>query len=242
MILTKERFETDGIVSEPVESGKRSTTYDATVGEIISRGVVLSAPAFELKPRGVVWVTSKETFCLSRTRTGLATLKTSLTHQGLLALNVGVVDPGWNGPLATALVNISKEPIQISKGDSFFRLMVFAHEETECDEIKKSPSEYQKTIIAHSRVFAETFLDTESLSREVAQQIFHMPKIPFWIGWVSFGVAMLALFGSIAWDIFTDTNSFELRLQALEQGQSVDGLADRPAMELADGNEETPVR
>ena len=130
MVLTGDDIKELGIVSGSSAVGCRDTTYDATVGVIISEGSVFDGNTFVLPPRGIVWVVSAETFAIPEDVTGLATLKTQWTHAGVLALNVGVVDPGWNGPLSTALVNFSNSNFSITKGSPFFRLIFYPHEAT----------------------------------------------------------------------------------------------------------------
>src|SRR5450830_549060 len=105
MLLRKDEIIAKNIVAAANSKSQRETTYDATVGEIIFCGRKIEEDEFTLPSRGVVWVISKEVFTLPSNITGLATLRTTWTHDGVLALNVGVIDPGWNGPVATALVN-----------------------------------------------------------------------------------------------------------------------------------------
>jgi deoxycytidine triphosphate deaminase len=57
-----------------------------------------------LEPREMVWVLSKEEFRMPANVTGLATLRTTFTKQGILALNVGIIDPLFEGPISTALI------------------------------------------------------------------------------------------------------------------------------------------
>lgn len=89
MVLTATELAGKGIVHNGVGVGERPTTYDATVGSIIRCGVEISENRFVLKPRHIIWVVSAETFDMGDSTTGLATLKTQWTHQGVLALNVG---------------------------------------------------------------------------------------------------------------------------------------------------------
>jgi deoxycytidine triphosphate deaminase len=94
MILVRDEIEAKNIVHSAQVNGPRSTTYDATVGEIIIEGKSIQESSFTLLPRGIAWVISTEEFRLPSDVTGLATLKTTWTHNGVLALNLGIVDPG----------------------------------------------------------------------------------------------------------------------------------------------------
>jgi dUTPase len=129
MILTSNEIEALGIVQNRVPHGVRSTTYDATVGEIILGGTTLQGDSYVLPPRGMVWVVSREKFSLPTDITGLATLRTSWTHNGILALNVGVIDPGWSGQLGAAIVNFSSANFVVKRGNGFLRVLFLRHAE-----------------------------------------------------------------------------------------------------------------
>jgi deoxycytidine triphosphate deaminase len=55
------------------------------------------AVGVDLEPREMVWILSKEEFALPKDVTGFATLRTTFTKQGILALNVGIIDPFLTG-------------------------------------------------------------------------------------------------------------------------------------------------
>ena len=145
----------------------RPSTYDATVGEIINEGATHYDNSFVLPARGMVWVVSRESFCLPQNVTGLATLRTTWTHSGILALNVGVVDPGWNGPLATALVNFSNANFEIVRGSGFLRVLFLTHAETDAVKNEKSRRTYLSEIREKSSRIPNTFLNLKSLADEV---------------------------------------------------------------------------
>ena len=87
---------TRGLVIGGTLENLKNSTFDLTVGEIIPIGkdavrARASARArreaplatYFLEPREMVWVLSKEEFALPKDVTGLATLRTSFTKQGI---------------------------------------------------------------------------------------------------------------------------------------------------------------
>src|SRR5271170_7949988 len=129
-----------GLVTGGTAENLKNSTFDLTVGEIIpigkdairTRGLAKrrreeSLATHFLKPREMVWVLSKEEFALPKDVTGLATLRTSYTKQGILALNVGIIDPFFHGPISTALINFSDRARPIRVGEKFFRVAFFEH-------------------------------------------------------------------------------------------------------------------
>lgn len=112
----------------------KNATYDLTVGEIIpigSQSVMARREkppkSYFMAPREMLFVMSKEEFHLPKTVTGVATLRTTFTKKGLVALNVGVVDAGFSGPISTSLINFSDRPVEISLNEKFFRVLFFEH-------------------------------------------------------------------------------------------------------------------
>lgn len=216
MILNRGEITSSKIVEGSKASSSRSTTYDATIGEIVCEGSVVESESYDIERRGIVWVVSEERFKFDGATTGLATLKTSWTHKGVLALNVGIIDPGWEGPLATALVNFSGSKVQIRKGDPFFRVMFLTHNKTTFSRIDKTKKEYLEDIKDKSRQFSDTFLHMDSITDEVSRSIFKLPKWGVIIGWIAIGIALCALFIPMGISVWTHAVSDRHEFHALE--------------------------
>lgn len=218
MILNNDEIEKAGIVSDAVPTSRRSTTYDATIGEFIQEGECFEGDTFKLKPRGIVWVVSKETFMFGPKQTGLATLKTTLTHKGILALNVGIIDPGWDGPLATALVNFSGTVVSIKRGDPFFRVLFMSHKApTNIRNVRKERIEYTNDMVGQSRLFSSTFLDMHSLVRSVAEQVFSKPQIGLFIAVVALVFALAAIVIPLGLYAYSDQTKVAATMTDLER-------------------------
>jgi deoxycytidine triphosphate deaminase len=125
------------LVSGGTAANLKNSTFDLTIGTIIPIGKdvegkkkqIREDQACFLEPREMVWVLSQEEFNMPATVTGIATLRTTFTKAGLLALNVGIIDPLFHGPISTALINFSDKPRVIRIGDKFFRLIFFNHDD-----------------------------------------------------------------------------------------------------------------
>jgi deoxycytidine triphosphate deaminase len=102
---------TRGLVTGGTVENLKNSTFDLTVGAIIPIGKDAvrtrtrararreePLTTYFLEPREMVWVLSKEEFALPKDVTGLATLRTTFTKQGILALNVGIIDPFFSRP------------------------------------------------------------------------------------------------------------------------------------------------
>jgi deoxycytidine triphosphate deaminase len=224
MILTRGEIGVLGIVHNGSVAAQQDSTYNATVNEILAEGEVVSASEYRLPKRGVVWVVSKEEFELPDDVTGMATLKTTWTHDGILALNVGIVDPGWHGPLAAALVNFSDKPFVIKKGAQFLRVAFHRHKHTSAQKTWMDMEGYVGFIRDKSARTSSTFLDIKSLGDEVVNEVFTIPR---WVAtltkWgvafavVSMLVALLAIFVPIAWSIIEGASTTSSKVEQLEK-------------------------
>jgi deoxycytidine triphosphate deaminase len=126
-----------GLIVGGEERHLKHSTYDLTIGEIVPIGKKAvrarrkdgGPKTYYIEPREMVWVLSKEEFRMPAHVTGMATLKTSSTKLGLLALNVGIIDPLFTGPISTALINFSDKARRIDVGERFFRVAFFKHDD-----------------------------------------------------------------------------------------------------------------
>jgi deoxycytidine triphosphate deaminase len=215
-MLTKTEIQAKKIVQGAQVKGERATTYDATVGDIIERGKIISEAQYTLRPRGIVWVVSQEEFHLPAEVTGLATLRTTWTHGGVLALNVGVVDPGWQGPLATAVVNFGNGDFTIKKGDPFLRLLFGEHPAVSpLKVVKKDRDAYIKDTVGNSKAFSTKFLNTDALIDEVASEILKFPKWVYALTILGILLTLLSIFAPIAYSVWTDRIKSETTIAVL---------------------------
>jgi deoxycytidine triphosphate deaminase len=219
MILSSNEIELRGLVQNRSSKGIRNTTYDATVGEIIYEGKTHEGPSYVLPARGMVWVVSNEKFVLPADITGLATLRTTWTHNGILALNVGIVDPGWNGNLATALVNFSNTNFQIDRGEAFLRVLFISHTNTNAKDILNDRKTYLGQIRDKSSKIPSTFLDLKSLADEVLNRLYGFSVFASWLtrfGLIIALVAIIATFVPIAYGVSSEFMSRKADIQKMQ--------------------------
>src|SRR5579864_1733127 len=107
-LLSGEEIGSLGLVENSTTDLFRASTYDLSVGDIIAAGPVSGNKEYVLPPGGTVRVISKETLKLPDFITGHALLKNELCRKGILALNIGVIDPGFEGPISSTLINFGR--------------------------------------------------------------------------------------------------------------------------------------
>ena len=152
----------------------QASSFDLTIGRIYDHhGREVDGP-YTLKPGNMVQVVSAEVFKLENNVTGHVTYKTSLTRVGIWALTVGIVDPGWNGPIATTLLNFSRNDYTVHTGDRFLRVSFFEHEAVSESELRNAPSlgDYHKEIQKFAAsVFPSTFLNSDDIAASAGQNV-----------------------------------------------------------------------
>ncbi|MBY6066213.1 hypothetical protein KUW17_05630 [Leisingera aquaemixtae] len=186
---------------DPVQCG---SSYDLTVGQIIDgEGKSIPGP-YILKPGHMVQVVTKQVFRLPKTVTGHVTCKTTLTRDGIWALTVGIVDPGWDAPIATTLLNFGKVDHVVQIGDKFLRVSFFEHAEVEEKFRRTKPNElngYINSVRKNAAAFfPKTFLDTKKISQEAGETAVRGIRNQFavWLPVVAVLFAVLQLFVAFA--------------------------------------------
>lgn len=220
-LLSNSQLKAANVVRGAHPDGWRDSTYDSRVGKIIDRKGVFEGTTYKLKPRGIVWLVSDERYHLPSTITGITTLRTSWTKVGILTLTVGIVDPGYEGPLSTAVINFSGQTFSINQGDNFFRTAFFEHDDTCAERTHVSTHDYEKQVERDSNQFSESFLTIDTLAAEIAPKIIGMPRWALLVGAMGLALAtILALFALITPSVIglnDEIQAKNARIELLEQ-------------------------
>lgn len=216
-LLTRSEIQALNIVQNDQPRGWRDTTYDSTVGRILTREGELKTQSHTLKPRAIAWVISAERFVLPSTVTGLTTLRTTWTKRGILTLTVGIVDPGYESHLSTAVINFSKTDFVISVGEPFFRTVFFKHLDTAARKTGGTSDEYRNQVLSDSAYSSETFLTVDTLANEISHTLFSLPKWGVKIGLGALGLALVALVVPLAFGYWLETAKWHGSVQNLEE-------------------------
>jgi len=196
MLLSGAEIKARAMLQDTDNGSFREASYDLRIGTIIPIKTREEVKAFNLPFQGMVEVISKEKCNLPVNVAGYAAVKTSLCDRGILALNIGIIDPGYRGPLSSVLINFGKGDVHIQEDDIFLRLAFheFAAQAGAAPqpnvELKSYIREKIKTIEAH---FGETFLNiSDALFDSVFQRWIKILLIYLPIG--ALILALLSLF------------------------------------------------
>ena len=219
-MLTRDKIISYGLLHDFDDRNLLSTTYDLTIGRIVVSRDRASGEAprtsrellyethYEIPPQGMALIISKEALDLPGNITGMQYLKNTLSRKGILAINTGIIDPNYSGPLSTVLVNFSNSPYPIESGDQFSRLVFFSHENQEdirnlavagLEHIQIRKELVEKYSSERSREFLSkvggTFLNMKSHAEEIQNVALRtaVPKIAYFLSTIVICIAALGL-------------------------------------------------
>lgn len=214
MLVTGDKISKAGFIKNLNEDNIKNACYYLTIDSIIPAGEAANNYNFDepiksltLESRDIAWIVSKEEFQFSDYETtALVTLRSAFTKKGLLALDVGLVDPGYHGPIGTIVINFSKDKITLSEGDKFFRVVFLNHDKIPAKNrtIFKKQSKKDYIKMRHAEIqkdFPATFLGESKLIKEISDELLdkafvHLLKKYWWKAILAFAVLVSAIIGA----------------------------------------------
>jgi len=226
-LLSGEEIKSMSLVDSAVEAHFRASTYDLSVGEIIpDDGEEFGGNDFSLPSGGMVRVVSKELLKLPDTITGHVLLKNDLCKRGVLAINIGVVDPGFEGPISSNLINFGRGPCTIKKGTSFLRVSFHrCPASTKAQKSEKHTREaYLKRAEQEVKAYSgKMFLSIDEIAAHVANKVFgeFKNRILLWAGLVTVVLALLAVFAPLGASI-VDNHIASTELRDAQEKEAIE--------------------
>ena len=171
--------------------------------------------AYDLPPQGIAVIVSKERLKVPDNMLGHALPKSALCEQGLLLLNTGLIDPCFDKELVGVVLNFSKVPIALRRGDRFIRL-VFTQIDfpIKCEQETRRSFEDRGKIVKNYPFF---FLNLNENARRIAKEAVNdaFPKWALFIGFITF-LAALATIIIAPIVIWSDAHGVEERVRQIE--------------------------
>jgi Deoxycytidine deaminase len=120
-MLNYEEIRKLNIIQQCALKNYKNASYDLRVDKIITPDGK-EQDTYSIKPNCMVVVVSQESVTVPENVIGFAYVKTSLSQKGIMANNIGIIDPQYSGPLSSVLINFGKEEYELSKDDPFLRI------------------------------------------------------------------------------------------------------------------------
>lgn len=173
MLLSGDEIRNRGLIQNALADGYRAASYDVHVGRIFPVSGD-ERNSFVLKPQGTVLVISRERIQLPKNVAGYATVRTRLCQDGILAINIGIIDSEYQGLVSSYLINFGKSDFALSADQPFLRLGFheFTPSKNPPPAQTVSDNEYVRARKGEAVAFmSETFLDLEGTIKKVADKI-----------------------------------------------------------------------
>ncbi len=176
MLLSGDEIKKRNLIQNDSTDSYRAASYDLRVGKIITwSGEEKSS--FTLKSQATVLAISSERVKLPRNVSGDATVKTRLCHDGVLAINIGIIDPEYEGLVSSYLINFGRKDFSLNVGQTFLRLALheFTPSEKPPSPHNLSDTEYinerkKETVAVLSETFLHLPMNIKPLTEEVLSE------------------------------------------------------------------------
>ena len=173
MILNYEQVRQKGILTGSVGGNFNNAVYDIRIGKIITM-TGDEVTTYRIPPQDMVVVVSTEQLTIPADIVGYAHVRTSLSSKGIMAINIGIIDPGYSGNLSSTLLNFGKADFLISEGDKFLRTTFHAiTTPVAVDKLSSSKSLDHEHYMDRKKVETQKYMDEKFMSfdKEVSKSI-----------------------------------------------------------------------
>jgi deoxycytidine triphosphate deaminase len=195
MLLSGHAIKDRGLIRNGIDVGYRGASYDVRIGTIIAPDGS-EQTCYTLPPQGIVNVVARETVNMPPNVLGFGMVKTNLCNQGVLAINIGIVDPLYQSAVSSFLINFGKTEYALREGDVFLRLTFFEYNQPL--DLPTPQNDAMESYVAKKKLamlqnFSPHFLDLRSTTKSAADEAFSGYKKGLFV-WVPIFAFLLALF------------------------------------------------
>ncbi len=171
----RERIANNELILDGRPERATHCSYEFTAAKIIFGGSsefrTISESGETVSPARLVWVRARETISVPPNMVGLWIQTQSLSRQGVLLLNISLVEPGYKGYLTAVLVNFGKKDVVIGPTTTIAKVVFLALDDHAIDEVKPSDSEsYDGLILEMAANAPASFLRLESFLPQLKEQ------------------------------------------------------------------------
>ncbi|MGP0628563.1 dCTP deaminase [Nitrospina sp. 32_T5] len=125
----KEEISQNQLIENSNNENVQPCSYDLRIGTIFSGSKKIdenhteNTDAIKIEPGEVVSILTMETLKMPNNIVGTVFPLNGMSSEGLLVLNPGHIDPGFNGPITVIALNLRKVNLTIQRGDKIFTVI-----------------------------------------------------------------------------------------------------------------------
>jgi deoxycytidine triphosphate deaminase len=152
-------------------------TYGFVAGRIFPGGLTTDSVEWSetssnsehyiIPPGGLVWIRTRETVIMPRNICGFWLQTNALSREGLMLVNLSVVDPGYEGPLSCNFVNFGRTPVIIGP-ETILAKMLFITTDADVEKpYGQIKDNYDLTLSKYAVQAPKSFMQVTELSAQV---------------------------------------------------------------------------
>jgi len=199
------------LLTNAVNGSIQPSSYDMRVGTIFKNGKLVNETheerdrPFQIRPGELVSIFTMEEVRLPGSIAGVAFAMNKWSSEGLLVLNPGHIDPGYEGPLTVKALNLRKTPVNISRGEPIFTVMFFdigphtthPYPRPQLNRQEKERSFHAREQEVAPKGLAELLSVSQDLPFMTADQVDKAIR-QHWVSRWTFGLLVVAALGGLA--------------------------------------------
>jgi deoxycytidine triphosphate deaminase len=213
----------------------QAASLDLTIGDIFIPGADADKPGglrsphtrVSLREGRIAVIRTNETLAMPSNIVALGFPPASLSIQGVLMTNPGQIDPGYHGPLHLTVINMSKEPLTLSRGQRLIRL-IFAKlaESPSADFQARHPQPRSPITDELLQSLSIDFLNVEQRATDMIKKTERRTEIRSALIAATVGITITALTTFVP-RLFDRYYALEAKIDGLEAKADVSSLKDR---------------
>ncbi len=167
------------------EDYRDSSSFDLEFSVVLTKDsetqkIISQTKIEDLRPQASAYLISKQYVRVPEGYVAYVFLKNRLGQRGLLALNTGIIDQGYFGPISTLVINLSKNPaaipdISFPNDRTFFRVVFHQiGEQNDLLKFKAKSHDYDWYVGGCKKRlldYPDNFLNTEDIEKRLDKEI-----------------------------------------------------------------------
>jgi len=155
--------------------GAKHCSYEFTAALMVRGGSgsveSIVEPGAPIEPAQLVWIRAREMISVPPNMVGLWIQTQTLARQGLLLLNISLVEPGYEGPLSAVFVNFGRKRVIVSPGTKIAKVMFLPLDGEALNQVGVSDSKLYDTGLVDTASNAPgSFLQLESFLPNIEEK------------------------------------------------------------------------
>jgi len=163
----RERIARNELVLDGRPSGAEHCSYEFTAAKILRGGtskvIEVTEPGVTIAPAQLVWIRTCERIAMPPDMVGFWIQTNTLSREGLLLLNMSLVEPGYEGYLTAVFVNFGQREVPIGPTTKIAKVVFVPLDAEAIEKVDSGQFEaYDRRLLGYAANAPRSFLQLES--------------------------------------------------------------------------------